>query len=630
MSQRRKLAAILSADVVAYSRLMGQDECETINTLQSYRAVIEALVLARHGRVVNAPGDALLAEFPSAVEAVQCATEIQDDIERRNADLQDQKRMRFRIGVNLGDVIEEADGTLYGDGVNVAARLEALAEPAGVCVSGKVFEEVDGRVSITFEFAGEQVVKNIAKPVRVYRVRRGGSGIARRVATMPQRRWKILAAMVIALAGGTAVWWEVSRVPATNKRSELAVPTGLSVAVLPFANMSGDPKQDFFADGITEQIITELARFRDLSVIARNSTFSYKGKAVDVRQVGAELGARYVIEGSVQRGGNSVRVTVQLLDARTGAHLWADSYERDLKRTKVFGIQDDITERVVTAIGDAYGAISRATFEESKGKGTESLDAYECVLRYYAYQRVITPDEHARVRDCLERSMKAAPTYAEAWAALSEIYSQEHSQGFNIRPNALGRALNAAQRAVQLDPASPRAYVVVGNAHFFLHDIDAFARAAKRAIALNPNNVDVLAFYGMLWTYAHIGDPTERARGVEAMKKAIALSPIHPTWYHFPIAWHYYWNEEYETALAETKKIDLQGYWHTHLQLVTIYGAMGRKQDAQASVTRLLELYPEIPRKYREEWRKWNVPEPMIDHAAGDLRRAGLDIPERR
>ena len=218
------------------------------------------------------------------------------------------------------------------------------------------------------------------------------------------------------------------------------------MAVLPFANMSGDPKQDFFADGITDQIITELARFRDLSIIARNSTFSYKGKAVDVRQVGKELGARYVIEGSVRRGDDMVRVTVQLLDARTGAHLWAESYERDLKHSKVFGIQDDITEKVVTALGDSYGAISRATFEESKGKGTESVDAYECVLRYYAYLRVITPTEHASVRDCLERAVKLAPTYVDAWAALSEIYSEEYSQEFNLRPDALGRAARCGAR----------------------------------------------------------------------------------------------------------------------------------------------------------------------------------------
>src|SRR5262245_3862163 len=249
MAQRRKLAAILSADVVGYSRLMGQDDHETVSTLQSCRAVIQALVLSYQGRVVNAPGDALLAEFPSAVEAVRCAVQIQDDIERRNADLPEDRRMRFRIGVNLGDVIEEADGTLYGDGVNVAARLEALAEPAGVCVSGKVFEEVDGRVDFTFESAGEQAVKNIAKPVRAYRVRRGGSRTTRRIAGARPGRWAMFAgvALLIALAGGTAVWWQASRGgPSSAKGPELAAPSGLSVAVLPFANLSGDAKQDFF------------------------------------------------------------------------------------------------------------------------------------------------------------------------------------------------------------------------------------------------------------------------------------------------------------------------------------------------------------------------------------------------
>ena len=346
-----------------------------------------------------------------------------------------------------------------------------------------------------------------------------------------------------------------------------------------------------------------------------------------MRQVGKELGARYVVEGSVQRSGDTVRVTVQLLDARTGAHLWAETYERDLKQAKVFGVQDDITERVVGAIGDAYGAISRATFEESKGKGTTSLDAYECVLRYYAFQQITNAEEHLRVRECLERAVKLAPSYAEAWAALADCYVQEHNQGFNPRPDPLGRALQAAQHAVELDPASARAHSVLGGVYFFLHDLDAFASQAERAVALNPNNADVLAFYGLYWTYGHFTDRAQRARGVAMMKKAMTLNPMHPSFYHFPIGWHYWMSGEYDTALEEAKKIDLPGYYYTHVLLATVYGAMHRKEEGRAEVTKILELYPDFPRNIRAELRKWNYPDSATDREIRDLRRAGMEIP---
>jgi len=630
MSQTRKLAAILSADVVGYSRLMGENDRETVQTLQNYRTAIQELVAAHQGRVVNTPGDALLAEFPSAIEAVQCASEIQDEIQPRNIALPEERRMRFRIGVNLGDVIQEADGTLYGDGVNIAARLEALAEPDGVCISGKVFEEIEGRSNLAFEYAGEQAVKHITKPIRVYRLRRGGPEAP---GNRPRpRSWStprlFTAVVLMALAAVGIAWWQLHQPAALSEGRAPAVPARPSVAVLPFANMSGSADQDFFADGITEQVITELARFRDLSVIARNSTFSYKGKAVDVRQAGKDLGARYVVEGSVQRSGTRVRVTVQLLDARDGAHLWAETYERDLKRTKTFGVQDEITERVVTAIGDNYGAISRATFEEAKSKGTDNLDAYECVLHYYAYGRTMAPKEHARVRTCLERSVELAPSYAEAWAGLADVYSDEYVEDYNPKPESLDRALRAARRAVELDPASPRAYMMLGKVHFFMHDMDGFVPAAQRAVALNPNNADILAWYGVLWTYGHWGDPATQDRGVQAMRRAIAISPIYPSWYHLPIAWTYYASGNYSAALAEAKKVDMPDYYWTHQLLAAIYSAMGRQADARAHVARLLELYPTFPHEVRQIWEKWNVPDFVVDKVIGDLQRAGMDIPE--
>ncbi len=392
--------------------------------------------------------------------------------------------------------------------------------------------------------------------------------------------------------------------------------------------MSGDPKQDFFADGITEQIITELARFRDLRVISRNSTFTYKGKAVDVREVGRHMAARYVVEGSVQRRKKRLRVTAQLLDTHSGAHLWADAYDRDLDRMEVFDVQDDIVQHVVAAIADAHGAISRATFEEGKSKEPERLDAYVCVLRYYGYVRVMAPAEHARVRDCLEYAVKVSPDYAEAWAGLADVYGDEYVEGFNERPEPLRRSLKAAQRAVALDPASPRAHMVLAKAHFSLGDRDALVPALERAIALNPNNAEMLAQFGVYWTYAFFDDRVKRTRGVDALRKAIALTPVHPGWYYLPIAYDLYERGEYDSALREAKRIDMPDYVWANEILVLIYGAMGRKDDARASIAKLLELYPDFPKNIRKEHRKWVTSDAIIDRYIVDLRRAGLEVPD--
>jgi len=629
---RRKLAAILSADVVGYSRLMATDEAATVETLKSYRSIIARLVARHGGRVVNAPGDALLAEFPSAVEAVQAAVEAQKSLEGHNVELEAHRRMQFRIGVNLGDVIEDADGTIYGDGVNIAARMEALAEAGGICISSTVYDAVEGKLSFGFDFLGEQQVKNIPRPVRVYRVRAEARPTP--VARAAHRTGLRLSALVLAVAVVAVVglWFyghmgtQAPQKAATDDPI-LALPKGPSIAVLPFANLSGDPQQDYFADGISEQIITGLARFRELLVIARNSTFRYKGKAVDVREVGKELGVRYVLEGSVQRAKDRVRVTAQLLDARTGAHLWADTYDRALTASNLFSVQDDITERVVGALGGVYGPMSLATFEQSKGKAAESLDAYECVLRYFAYERELTPSGHLSVRDCLERAVKLAPTYADAWAALAFTYTREYAERFNPRPDPLGRALQAARKAVELDPASQYAHIALARVFFFMHDIAAFEAEATRFLDLNPNNADAVGWYGLFWTYAHYGDPIQRARGVAVMKKAIALNPMHPLWYYLPIAWDHYYSGRLEAALAEAKKIDMPGFYWSHALRAVVYGAMNRKEDAQPAVAKLLQLYPEFPRHFRQDQARWNVTPDQIEQQVSDYRKVGLEIP---
>ena len=535
--------------------------------------------------------------------------------------------MRFRIGLNLGDVTEQ-DGALYGDGVNLAARLESLADPGGLSVSGSVYDQIEGKLPVAFEFAGEQSVKNIAKPVRTYRAlldfaekRRPPSSHLR----LKRTTAALLAGAAIVMA---AISWYAAEVTSSRDRGKedpvLAMPTGPGIAVLPFNNLSGDPKQDYFADGITEQVITELTRFRNLFVIARNSTFRYKGQAVDVRQLGRELGVRYVLEGSVRREGQRVRATAQLLDATKGAHVWAETYDRELTAGGMFEVQDDITQRVVGAVGGAHGALSRASLEQSKKKTTTSLDAYECVLQSFA---VISAAEHLKVRECLERSVRSDPAYAEAWAALSFVYLNEHVHGFNPRPDSLARAQDAARHAIDLEPNAQSGHAALANVAFFRRDLDAFYPAAERALALNPNYEKTLSEMGTLIVYGNWTNAERRERGLALLKKAMALNPSDPGWYRFPGAWVHWWKGEYTEALAEAKKINMPDFVWTHELLAVTYAGLGRKDEAAAAVADVLRLRPDMPVAVRAEWRKWNAPEEVIDRAIADLRRAGMEIP---
>jgi adenylate cyclase len=630
----RKLQAILAADVAGYSRLMQDNERATVGTLEAYRIVFREKIQAHHGRIVDTSGDSVLAVFESPVEAAEAAIEIQGELARRNRQLAEYRSMRFRIGLNLGDVIIREDGTVYGDGINIAARLESLAEPGGICLSGSMYDQIEGKLLLAFKFIGNQTVKNIAKPIRTYRALLEPSENSQQNASRfrPKRATVIFAVLSGAVLIVASAGWFAGelRIPKDIRKDDpvLAMPTGPSIAVLPFENLTGDPKQEYFVDGITEQIITALTRFRDLLVIARNSTFRFKGQAVDVRQVGRDLGAQYVLEGSIRRAAQTIRVTAQLLDAKSGAHLWAESYERKLTVAGILGVQDDISDRVVGAIAGAHGVVSRATFEQAKGKATTSLDAYECVLRWYDYQRgSIGPQEHLKVRDCLERAVKLDPNYADAWAMLSWAYVEEHQQGFNPRPDPLGRALDAARRAIDLAPTHQRSYEALANVYFFKQDLNAFFPLAERSVQLNPNNTNTLAEIGTLIVFSGLTNPARRDRGLALVKKAMALNPSYPDWYHFPVAWTHWWKGEYELALTEAKQINLPDYFWTHMLQAAIYGALDQKTKAEPPIANLLKLYPDLPQKIRAEWRKWSIPDEVIDRAIVDLRRAGMSIP---
>jgi TolB-like protein/cytochrome c-type biogenesis protein CcmH/NrfG len=400
----------------------------------------------------------------------------------------------------------------------------------------------------------------------------------------------------------------------------LALPTGPTVAVLPLENLSRDPDQEYFSDGLTDDIITALSRFKDLFVIARNSTFRYKGQPLDVRRLNRELGARYVLEGSVQKAGAALRVTVQLLDAKDGTHLWADTYDRELSASSIFAVQDEITEQVVAKIGGMSGVISQARFGEIKEKPTDRLDAYECVLQYGAYVRDnLVAAEHAKLSGVLERAVKSDPNYSDAWACLCWMYLDEYRFNFNPQPDPLDRALNAAQRAVASDPSNQQAHYALAVSYFYRHELDPFLAEAERALALNPNETDVLAFIGALFHW--VGDE----RGIALVRKAAKLDPLHPTWFNFSIARHHFARGEYETALAAARKIRIPDSWLTQIYLAAIYGELGREGEARSALEELLRLYPGFTSETLSgEWRKWNASDDMVRRWVAALRKAGL------
>ena len=629
MTAHRKLAAILSADAAGYSRLMADDEAETLRALNEFRDLFRKRIEAHGGRLIDTAGDSVLAEFPSTVEAVDCADEIQHELAKRNAQLAEHRRMQFRIGINLGDVIEQGDGTIYGDGVNVAARLQQLAEPGGICISGTAFDQVEGKLALQFKFIGEQQVKNIAKPVRAYRVL-SGADAGKTINTSPRkRRGLVIGTIAAALILALSIAWKAQKL--TTERSAqsndpvLAVPSGPDIAVLDFENMSGDPKQDFFGDGIAEEIISGLSRFPNLRVLARNSTFQYKGRSVDVREIGRQLGASFVVEGSVRKAANRVRVTVQLLDASSGAHVWAETYERRLDPENLFAVQDDITSQVVTRIGDVHGEVNQADIQRLRTKAPANLDDYECVLLTYEYQRFLTPEKHANAKACLTRTVERNPGYADAWANLAYTYVDQYWGDYAGPLNPLERAYEAARQAVQLNPTSQIAHYALANVYFFRNDLDAFFVEAEKALALNPNNTEVLAALGVRVTYTD-----QRKRGLALIRKAIALNPSHPGWYWFPVAYDHYQNRDYQKALEFSRRIDMPGFWYMHMWLAASYGQLGQAERAREALEAIDRINPAFKSNPLRYLRLWFKSEESVQHFAEGLRRAGLDIPDEK
>jgi TolB-like protein/class 3 adenylate cyclase/Tfp pilus assembly protein PilF len=506
-STKRRLSAILAADIAGYSRLMGQDEAATVRDLKGHQAVILPLVGRHGGRIIDTAGDGILAEFPSVIGATACAVEIQTVMAARNEDVPEHRRMRFRIGINLGDVIHD-ETRIYGDGINVAARLEGLADPGGVLVSRAVYDQVRDRLDLAFKDLGERELKNIARPVRVYRVQ---TPVEPKLAPAPGD------AVRSEQAGGA---YGESTASPMGKAAEAP-----SIAVLPFANMSNDPDQEYFADGMVEDILTALSRFTWLAVIARNSTFTYKGRAVDVRQVAAELSVRYVLEGSVRRAARRVRITGQLIDATTGAHLWAERFDGDLE--DIFDLQDRITEGVVGAIEPR---IRKAEIERSRRKRPDSLDAYDLYLRALPHVYAMRPDDNSEALQILEQAISLDPGFAAAFAYAAWCYEQRVVRGWpTARDSDIEKGVKLARAAIATGSDDANAIVTAGFVLVMLgRDYDAGLAAVRRALDLNRNSAIVSILSG--WANNMGGDLDE---ALTSFQRAQRLSPSDPGAFFF-------------------------------------------------------------------------------------------------
>jgi adenylate cyclase len=590
----RRLAAILAADVVGYTRLMGEDETGTLLHLNLVWAEIFNPAVARYrGRIVKTMGDGALVEFGSAVDAVTCAVAIQSALADRNASIQEQ-RIEFRIGVNLGEiVIEGAD--IFGDGVNVAARLEGHAPRGGILISDLVNAQVKGKIDAMFVDAGEVSLKNVEQPLRTWR------------------------------------WGEVEATAAPAPAPESSKPSapipgavraeeGFWMAVLPFKYSGSNADLTALAEGLSEEIVTGLSRFSYLRVIARGSTSRYASGAADVRTIGKELGARYVMEGSLRQAGPKLRLAVQLVDAVSDAHLWAENYERTFSPEAVFELQDELVPRIVSTVADIHGVLPRSMSEVVRSRNPEELSPYEAVLRSFGYPARPTAEELAVARSGLESAVRRAPAYADAWAMLAYLCVQDYAQGFKLQADSLTSGLTAAQRAVEAAPSNYLAYCSLAQALFFQREFQGFRNAAERAVALNSMDGNSIAFLGELLTYA--GD---WERGLALAGRAKQLNPNHPGWYWYADFYNSYRQGNYRGALSFAHKVNLPGHWFVHAAIAAACGQLGERGAASRALQDLLKVRPDFAASVRKDIEKWWEPE-YVDQLIDGWRKAGLEI----
>jgi len=589
----RRLTTILAADVVGYSRLMEADEAETLAALKAHReALIDPLITEHHGRVVKLMGDGALVEFRSVVDAVACALAIQDGMVRRNENIPADRRIVLRIGVHLGDVIVEGDD-IYGDGVNVAARIEGAADPGCICISGTARDTIGGKLPIEFDDMGNQQLKNIDRPVRIYRIPCEG---APPPAAVNGRRRTLASSKVIGIAvtgvvllaaGALGLWWSWGPdvEPASIEAMALPLPDKPSIAVLPFANTSGDPEQEYFADGITDDVTTDLSKLSGLFVISRNSAFAFKGQAVKIRDIAQELGVRYVLEGSVRRAGDQVRINAQLTDAVTGGNVWAERYDRRIDN--IFAVQDAITGNVVKALEVRLTNIENAP--ENNGPATSSLEAYDLVLQA---RRLLTRFDHraaTEAKGLLEQAIERDPAYAQAYSLLGLFYFDEWRLWGSSRDANLSRALELAETAAGLARADPAPHILLAQIHQFRREFEAASAEADMALQLRPNEAVALANLGSMLRYAH------RAKeAAEVLERAIRLDPFHPPNYLEWLGDAYFLLGRYDECIQVVERgIALDpDFVALHVVGAECYAAVGNEKKARDSGENILRANP--------------------------------------
>lgn len=621
---KRRLTAILSADAKGYSRLMGTDEVTTVKTLKASRQIMAELIHKHRGRVVDSPGDNLLAEFQSVVDAVQSAIDIQEALKVQNEKLSDEQKMEFRIGVNLGDVIFD-EGRIYGDGVNIAARLEGLAEGGGICISGSAYEHVGNKIPMGCEYIGEHRVKNISKPVKVYKVWMDAEATECRIGTIEKgrsiKRIASTAAATSLLVVIGVILWSYKPIPsltrtkdATSQKVESPFYNKPSIAVLPFKNLSDDPAQEYFSDGITNDLITDLSRFRELIVLASNKVFKYKGERTDLIKVGQELGARYILDGSVQKSGVKVRINAQLIDATTAQNIWADRYDRKIK--DIFELQDEIIETVVRKLALKVDEAERA---RAMSKNTQNLEAYDYILRGYHQFYKRTRDGNGKAKEFFKKAIDLDSNFASAYVGLAKVRRWDAMMGYTEFPDkAIQQAEKLLKKALSIDESSAGAHTELGYVYMRYAEYDLAISELERAIELNPNDWRTYRIMAPVMLYS--------GRTDEALK-----------WYHTAMRYDtdispgmlmnmgiaYFLKDQPEEAVSWLQKSRAKwpDFLGNHVVLAAVYSQMDQLDKARQEANEVLRISPFFQIDfYGEAFRK-------SEHRAkivGALRKAGL------
>jgi adenylate cyclase len=594
----RKLSAILSADVVGYSRLMQDDEAATVKTLESYKQAFFDLIKQHRGRVVDSPGDNLLAEFASVVDAVQCAVAVQKEFHAHNAELSENRRMLFRIGVNLGDVIEEGD-RIYGDGVNIAARLESLADPGGICVSKTTFDHIESKLPLGYEFLGEQTVKNIAKPVGAYRVlmdpRVTIAGVIKKkpsILAWRRKRALIGAMAVLIVIIGVGVWnfyWRAPIIePASKEKMAFPLPDKPSIAVLPFVNMSADKEQQYFSDGFTEHIITSLSNIPYIFVIARQSSFAFRDKQMTIRQIAKELGVKYILEGSIQRSNDRLRITAQLIDAASGHHIWAENYDRNIM--DIFALQDEIAMKIMAELQVNIAYESHGRYATIK---TTNLKAYEKIIKGSELFLRRTEGDTLQARKLAKEAIALDPEYGIAytllgWTHLDDIWFYR-TKGPEDRAKSLKEAEQLARKAIDLSGQDPTSHRLLGCVFMLRKQYEKAIVEMQKSVELSPNSASSIFFYGLVLRYAG-----RYEEAIPLLEKAIRLNPVTPVNYLNNLAWAYALSEQYEKAIPLWNKAIERNpdYLFAYLGLTFTYQLLGNEKKAREAASEVLRIKP--------------------------------------